>query len=500
MAFEELGPTFVKLGQILSTRYDIVPIDITNELSKLQDNVAEFELDFTRLIFNEELGVNIEDVFASFDDKPIAAASIGQVYRGTLCSGEKVVVKIQRPNIKNLIDRDIDILLDIAVLIDDHLNREGPVKAAEIINEFSYFIKKEIDYTYEGQNCEKFNENFKGDSRVVIPKIFWKYTTKKVLVMEEIEGVRLSNINEIERYNWDKGKISEVGARVFMEQIFIHGYFHGDPHPGNIFLLGEDKIAFIDFGIVGYIDKNILDFIITLLRNGKNKDINRIIMSLTRLEIISQETNEINLRKDLYYLLNYYFNIPLNKINLGEAFSETLIIANRHRLKIPSQLILLIKALITMEGTGKKLNPSFNLSSISESLLKDLAKRQLNPSNIINDIIDIGIDNYNTLKELPRQVNSILNKLERNELKFSMKQEGLRRVEKEINVLTNKLSLSLLVSALIVGSSVVIRTNIEPKILGISAFGLIGYIIGAVLGLYLVMSILLNSWNNRNNN
>jgi ubiquinone biosynthesis protein len=497
MAIEELGPTFIKLGQIMSTRYDILPADIVKELALLQDKVPEFELSYAKKIFKEELGKELDEVFSYFDDKPIAAASIGQVYGGILKTGEEVVIKIQRPNIQKIISTDIDILLSIAKLIDEHFNNQSPFNAVDIVNEFSYLIKKELDYTYEAQNCETFRENYKNSNKVYIPKIYWEYTTKRVLVMERIRGTKISDLDEYNRLDYDKNELAKLGARVFMEQILIHGFFHGDPHPGNVMIVDNSKIGFIDFGIVGYIDKITLDFLVTLLESGYRKNIDRIIENLNEMEAITGETKILELRRDMHYLLNYYFNIPMNKIRFSDAFVEILSMAYRHKLKLPSQLILLIKAIVTIEGTGRRLNPRFNLTMITKDIFKDISKEKLKPKKMVDDAIKFSKENLKDLKNLPKRVSNVLQRTEKNQLKFIVQLEGLRKLEREINTLTNKLSLSLLVSSIIVGSSLVIEADVGPKILGISAIGLVGFMAAGILGLSLVISILLNSMRNK---
>ncbi|RKD34652.1 ABC1 kinase family protein [Thermohalobacter berrensis] len=491
LAFEELGPTFIKLGQILSTRYDILPKDIVEELSQLQDRVKEFDYEIAKEIIENELETEIENIFEHFNKIPIASASIGQVYKANLKNGDKVVVKIQRPNIQKIINTDIDILYFIAHMLDEHFSKRSPVKAVEIVKEFSYFIKKELDYTYEAQNCDSFRENFKNDNRVYIPKIYWEYTTKRVLVMEEIKGVKVSNIKEIEKLGWDKEKIARLGAKIFMEQVFIHGLFHGDPHPGNVLVINENKVGFIDFGIVGYIDKKTLDLIISLLRAGINRDIERIIYKLSRMEVITDKTDKMGLEKDLYYLVNYYYNVPLKKLSLGNAFNELLQIAYKHKLKMPSQLALLLKTIIIVEGTGKKLNPKFNLTNISNEVLKNMQLNRLKPKNLLKGITNISTSYYDDIKFIPKQIISILSKLEKDKIKLYVQLKGLKDLEDEINNMTNRISLSLLVSSIIIGSSLVIQANIGPKLLGMSAFGLIGYATSGVLGLFLIISILL---------
>ncbi|WP_202707308.1 ABC1 kinase family protein [Sporosalibacterium faouarense] len=497
MAIEELGPTFVKLGQILSTRYDILPPDIVNELSYLQDSASKFQFKNAKEILEKELGKSIEEIFEEFDPDPIAAASIGQVYRGKLKDGQWVVVKIQRPNIKNTIERDLDILFDISQLVDEHYNKESIIKFRDIVKEFSFFIRKELDYTYEALNCRKFREIYKKNSKVVIPEIYWEYTSKKVLVMEKIDGIKFSNIGAIEDRGWDKGKLAKLGADIFMNQIFVHSFFHGDPHPGNILVINENKIALIDFGIVGYLDKVTLDFITNLLRGGVNKNIDKIIDSLYRMNALSKDTDEIDLRKDLYYILNYYYNIPIRKLNFSEMLNEVLMIAFKHKIQAPSQLTLLIKSIITIEGTGKRLDPDFNLTDISSDVLKAVASKRLDVKENLGNLGNYFIDNIDNIKAFPRTMNRILDKVEKNQVKITMNHEGLEGLKKEINIMTNKVSLSLMISALIVGSSIVIQSSNVPQIFGVSLFGFIGFGISGILGIYLIFSILFNIKKNK---
>ncbi len=492
MAIEELGPTFVKLGQILSTRYDILPQDIVDELSLLQDRVKEYDFEIAESIFKKEIGKDIEDVFEEFDSTPLASASIGQVYQGKLKNGEWVVLKIQRPNIKKKINNDLQILFDISKLVDEHYNKKEIIKYNDIIKEFSFFIKRELDYTYEALNCNKFEEIYKKDERVVIPKIYWEFTSKRVMCMERIQGVKLNDFDCIEKKGWDKEKLAKLGAKIFMEQIFMHSFFHGDPHPGNLMILNENKIALIDFGIVGYLDDLTLDFITNLLKAGVDKNVDKIVYSLYKMNSLSLSTNEIDLRKDLYYILNYYYNIPISKLNFSEVFSEILKIAYKHNIQIPTQLSLLIKCIMTVEGTGKKLHSNFSLSQISKDLFKEMGLKKINIRNGLRCLVNYFLDNFDNLKSLPRTIHRILDKIEKNQAKIIIKHEGFERLRKEIINMTNRISLSLVISSLIVGSSIAIHSSTKPHLFGLSAIGIIGYTVSGMLGLVLVVSTLIN--------
>ncbi len=497
MALEELGPTFVKFGQILSTRYDILPKDIVEQLSNLQDKVKTFEYNIAKQIFETQNDVKIENVFRSFNKKPIAAASIGQVYKGVLKDGKDVVIKIQRPNIRIIIEKDLDILYSIASLLDAHFEKKIPIKYVNVVNEFSYFIKKELDYTYEAQNYDNFRNKFKDNDSVVIPKVYWDYSTKKVLVTQELKGIKVNNIREIENKDIDKQKLANIGCNMFLEQIFIHGYFHGDPHPGNILIIDKDKIGLIDFGLVGYLDNNVMTFLKDLLKSIVRKDTNKIIRSLRRINAINSDTDEMLFKRDLNYVLNYYCNIPIDKINFNEALNEFLLISYKNKVKIPSQLILLVKATMTIEGTGKKLDPKFSLSKTSKDLLKKIKKEKFKPNNLIDEVVWKTTDIFEGLKNLQWIIRRVFTKIEKNKFKITFRLEGFKELEKEINIMTNKISLSLIVSSIIVGSSIIIQSKTGPTLLGMPALGFIGFIAAGILGLFLIVSILLNMWNNR---
>lgn len=486
-AIEELGPTFIKLGQILSTRYDMIPDDISSELTSLQDDVFEVDIEDVRRIFIEETGEKLEEVFEEFNDVPLAAASIGQVHKAILKTGETAVIKIQRPGIRDTIERDIDILEDMAEIVDNNFNKEGNVKAKDIIKEFSESIMKELDYIHEAHSAQKMRTNSMKNKEILIPKIYWDITTKRVITMEEIKGIKINDVKSIEENGWNKESISEIVAKTFLEQVFLDGLFHGDPHPGNILIVDSDIISFIDFGIVGYIDNKMSNFIITTLRAISNKNVDKIMEGLSDIEAITVDVDELGLRNDIFSIINYYFDLPMDKIDFAEGLNEFLSTLHKHRLKVPSQLTLLMKSMVTLEGTLKSLDPHFNLMKMSEDIMDKLKKKKFDDINF-KEVFNTTLNVYDTFKKVPSQILSILTKLEKNQIKVAMKQEGLETLEKEINTLTNKLSLSLLVSSLIVGSSIVIHADIRPKIYGVSLFGIVGYMFGLIIGLGFIIS------------
>lgn len=497
MALEELGPTFIKLGQLMSTRYDRLPEDIVEELSKLQDNVGTFSWESAEEIFTTETGLKIKDVFLEFDKEPIAAASIGQAYRATLKSGENVVVKIRRPNIDKIVARDLQILKTLSGILDDHLVKKNVFNFNDILNEFSITIKRELDYTIEAQNYENFRETYKNNDKVVIPKVFWKYITKETIITSEVRGIKTSNIAEIDGNGYDKGKIAFNIAEIYMEQVFLHGFYHGDPHPGNLFVINENKIGFIDFGIIGYIDDESMKLLILLLKSSLHRNIDKIVEVFYKMDAISKDTNVMLFKRDINYVINYYYNVPLDKLKFSSALNDILRIAFKHKVEVPSQWILLIKSIITLEGTGKKLNPKFNFTDVSESILNKIKKDKLNPNKLTKKSYDLIYDGLSDIKEMPSMLNKILYKIDKDRISINMNHQGIEKLNSRLNSMSNKVSLSLIVSAIIIGSSTIIQSKTGPEILGMSAIGLIGFIIAGIMGMVLVISIILHSFGNK---
>ncbi len=495
-ALEELGPTFTKLGQILSTRTDIIEPSIIEELSKLQDNVQTFDFEEARKIFKEELGLEFEDAFVDFNEKEIGAASIGQVYEGKLKDGEKVIVKIQRPNIENVIKSDLEILYALAKVIDEYY-KDSILRISDAVEDFSISIMRELDYNIEGRNCEKFREMFKKDKHVYIPKVHWEYTSRRVLTLEKIEGIKIIDGDEMIKRSWNPKEIANIGAMAFMKQVFLHGFFHGDPHPGNIFAVSKDKISFIDFGIVGFIDNITLDLMTDIFFASVNRDMDKIISSLIELDAIEKNTNLRKLREELSFFIHYYYNMPLKRLNVSEVLNEFMRFARKNKIKLPSQFAVLAKSIVTLEGGGKTLNPDFSLSTIVKDFMREFYLNKLKPKNLFFASKSYLDEAFHDLKVIPRQIRLLLRNLEKNEIKFSIDEIKFTNLEKEINNMTNKLSISLIISSTIVGSSLVITTKIGYSVYGYPLLGIIGYVIALIMGMFLIVSILLSNKNKR---
>ena len=487
-AFEELGPTYVKLGQILSTRNDIFDQDIIDELSKLRDNVEEFSTDIAREIFVSETKLNIEDVFKEFNEVPIAAASIGQVYEAKLYSGEDVIIKIQRPNIERTIKADLEILQSGASILND-IVKENETNFEKILEEFKVQLLRELDYNFEAINAMKFYEIFKDSEEVYIPKIYSEYTTKKVLVMEKIIGVKLSDISKIKKFGWDTDNISKIGVKALFKQVFECGFFHADPHPGNIFVLNSNCISYIDFGMIGIVDKKTFSSLNNIVLAAVQKNADKIIFLLEDMGITKTTVDKEALKLDLLYLLHYYYDVPLDKISLSDILNEIFMFFRKYNIAMPTELTTLAKTIITLEGTARELNPNFTVYSIGQEFIRYYYNNRLNPKALFDSSKDSIEDIYLDLKTIPKQLRVILKNIEKNNIKIHIDDIKAPKLEEQLSDLTTNISLSLVLASLVVGSSLIIASpNIEQSV-WIRYLALAGFLVSFVLGLTLVITI-----------
>jgi ubiquinone biosynthesis protein len=488
-ACEELGPTFVKLGQIMGTRRDILSAEIIEELEKLQDQVEEFPYEEAREVFEQSFGKTIDDTFRNFSKDPIASGSIGQVYEAVLTSGEEVVVKIQRPKIENIIKDDLEILNTLAKITDEHFYKNKAYSFQDIIEEFRYRIKRELDYTLEGKNAERFSLNFKDNKHLYIPKIYWELSNKKVLTMEKIKGHKIIHTETLKNPKLDHHQLALDNTNLFMEQVFVYGLFHGDPHPGNIFITPDGKIAYIDFGIIGFLDQESINFITNLFIAVGKKDMDRIFNLIQEIDAISYETNARRLKEDISFFINEYYDKPLRELKLGTALRQFMDIAYRNGVKFPSQYILLLKALISLESTVNQLSPTFSIAMVIKDFMKEIYKKKYHPENLAKEYFSYSQDLLFSLKYMPRQIRSILQKMEDEKFTVHVKDEETREITKEIQKLTKRVSISILISALLIISTIIMVMDYGRTVFSIPLLSWIGFFFS---GLFVFKQIFMN--------
>ncbi len=490
MAMEELGPTFIKLGQLLSTRPDVLPKEYIEEFRKLQDEVPAVSLEEITAQVQRELGYPVKELFAEFSTDPIAAASIAQVHRGRLKSGEAVVFKIRRPGIVKIIETDIDVLMGLAYLIEQHIPTFAIYEPVELVKEFRRSIMRELNFTREGRTVDRFAANFADNPTVYFPKIFWDHSGEIVLTMEYVAGIKISNFDQLTAEGYDLKEIARRGADVFLKQVLDYGLFHGDPHPGNVFILPDQVICMLDYGIVGRLGQDLKDQLIDLLQALLNRDVDQIISQLLYSGELTDTADLKNLRRDLHDFIEDYYDIVLQDIKVGKLLSDFIEILTHHRIHFPADFMLLAKALVIMEGVGRQLDPNFNMISHMRPYVNRLVLERLSPKHVSNQFGRV-IQSYASLaRNLPNDIKEFLNRLNRNQFKIDLEHRGLEKLVTDLDRSSNRVSFALIIGSLIVGSSLVMQIDKGPMIFGFPLLGLLGYSIAGLLGLWLAVGIL----------
>ena len=490
MAFEELGPTFVKLGQILSVRPDLLSENIIGEFKKLQDEVPPFPGEQAKKEVETQLGKKVEHIFAFFDTTPIASASISQVHRAMTKNREQVVVKIQRPNIQNVINTDLRILSDLAKLIEKNVQESHLFSPCRIVSEFSKTIQSELNFYREGQNIERFHKNFADDKTVYIPKVYWELTTDRILTMEYIDGIKISKVDELEASGLNKKIIAINGAQAILKQIFEYGFFHADPHPGNIFVLPNNVIAPLDFGMVGSLDNEEMEAVGALLTAFVKKDVKKIINVLDDLGVLENVLDIRNLKVDLSDFLDRYYQVPLYQLDVGKILNEMIALMRNYNIRLPAELTLMGKALITEESVGRALDPQFDMITLAKPYVEKLLTRKLDPRRQLLEFAGTLDEFARLFKILPSEIKLISAKVKKGEIKIQFEHRGLDNLITGLNQTGNRLSFSLIIAALIIGSSLIVHSDKGPQIYDLSVVGILGYLIAAFFGLWLVVTII----------
>lgn len=489
-ALEELGPTFIKFGQILSTRHDLVPETYITELARLQDMVAPFRYDEAREVIEKELGKKIEDVFLSFDPEPIAAASIGQVHRAKLLEGDEVAVKVMRPGVEKLVEIDLAIMMSLARFAEKHIKESKFFNPVGFVEEFSRIIRHEIDYVHEAKNAERFYTNFAGSQTVKIPKIYWNYITRHIMTQEYSDGIKISDIAQIEASGLDKKKITIDIANAYLKMVFEDGFYHADPHPGNILVTREGIIVFLDFGMAGYVDPELRECLVNLVVAIQRNDVGFLIEALTEIGLVVDGSDSPAFRIKLEELINQYYSMTTKFIDPARFLRDLIDILIKSRGKIPSNIMLLSKTLVIRDEIARKIDPEHNFAELVEPYVKKMIGERTSPTYILKETARAVWDFARLVKSLPRRVNNILAKAEKGTMKFELEHRGFEALVEELDVTSNRVSFSLIISALIVGSSIIITTGMSPRFFGVPLLGIFGFFIAGVLGMWLIISIL----------
>ena len=489
LAIEELGPTFIKLGQILSTRPDLIPPAYIRELIRLQDTVPPAPWEPIKAQIESELGTPIEELFASFEVEPLAAASLAQVHEATLPDGQEVVVKVQRPGIEEVIAVDLEILFDLAHLVQERTPLGEVYDLVEIAEDFAFTLRNEMDYRREGRNADRFRRNFADEPALYIPRVYWDYTTGRVLVMERIHGIKINDIEALDAAGVNRHQVALNAARIIIKEVLFDGFFHADPHPGNFFVMDGEVIGAMDFGMVGHLNQRLRDELVHLYIVSIQLDSEGVVEQLIRMGAAGLRVDRAGLQRDMERLLTKYHGLPLKEIRAREVVEEVMPIAFRHHLRLPSELWLLGKTLAMMEGVGLKLDPDFDIFEVSQPYVRRFLWQMASP-RVWGRKLAKGTGEWGELLALfPRRATHLLDQMERGELGLTMSLKETDRLVGKLDRIANRLVVSILLAALIVGMALLIPMLAEGGRGFIFWLVVAGFATATFMGLILLYSI-----------
>lgn len=491
---EELGPTFVKLGQVLSTRPDILSPAYIRALSCLQDRVPGVEYEAVEAAIRRELGGAPEEVFASFDRAPLAAASLAQVHRARLKTGEEVVVKVQRPNVAEIVEGDLAILQVLAKQAERRLPESAVFDPVRLVEEFSRSIRQELDYVREGQNCDICRRNFRANTEVAIPAMHWEFSTGRVLVQERFEGTRMNDAAALDSSGVDRHKLAASGCRAYMQMVFDHGFFQADPHPGNLILLADGRIGIMDYGMFSRIDDDTRELLVDLMLAAYERKPDALVKLVMQAGYADKMVDEAALGADVGDLLDRYYGVELERMSLGTVTRELLAVLRRHRIRIPPGLTMLLRGIGTIEGLGLIIDPQFRLVDEMRPFVKRVAWERFGPAMWLRNLRRSGADIGALSRTLPGDLRQIIDWLKRGEFRLSLDQEELREIFQNLGRSNNRLSVSIVIAALIIGSSLLMFAHPAGFERLVPAVGIGGFIAAGLLAILLLVSAIRGGW------
>ena len=488
---EELGPTFVKFGQLLSTRPDIVPPDIIAELRSLQDDVRPFPFEQVEQVVEIELGLSLERAFVSFDREPIAAASIGQVHRATLPNGKAVAVKVQRPGAPRQIDADLALLYQAARIAKERIRALDFIDARELVDEFGRSIRSELDYRSEGRNAERFRRQWAGDPHVQVPRVYWSYTRERVLTLEFLEGTQVADIDP-ETYTLEERRhIAYRMSETWMKMIFKHGFFHGDPHPANILVLSGDRIGLVDFGQTGKLTDDDISKLTRLFIDAANENVDALPRRLADLGVRYPKEREEEFRTRLHELYYKYYGASLADIDPIQIIREGFQLIYSMNLRLPTRFVMLDKAIATLGSVGIELYPDFNVFEVAKPYARSLLRERLMPHSLARqgrrELTKLGL----IAAEFPYQLHDVMEELRDGQIEVGFVHKGLDEFMARLSAALNRLVVALVVVGGLIGSSLIgIFATAGPQVLGVNIISVLGFVLSGLLGVWLLWGVI----------
>jgi ubiquinone biosynthesis protein len=489
---DELGPTFVKFGQLLSMRPDVLPPDIIAELRGLQDDVRPFPYELAAQTIEEDLGQPVERLFLDFEETPMAAASIGQVHRAVLPNGHRVAVKVQRPGAPRQIEADLSLLYQAARLAKDRVRALDFINTHELVDEFARAIRQELDYRLEARNAETFRRNFAGHPHVTIPRVYWSYTRTRVLTLEYLDGTQVADVDELDMTMDERRRLAYLMTEAWMTMIFRHGFFHGDPHPANILVLGKpDQIGLVDFGLAGKLTDSDISKATRLFIDAANENVDVLPKRLADLGVRYPREREEQFVAELRELFYRYYGARLSDIDPLQVIREGFSLIYRVNLKLPTRFLLVDRAVATLGSVGVELYPDFNVFEVAKPYARSLMLGRFTPRRLAQGATREALNMAQIARELPYQVHDILEEVRDGQIEVGFVHKGLDEFTQKVDIAFNRLIVAMIVAGGLIGSSLLgAFVTAGPELLGINFLAVIGYVLSGALGIWLFMGIL----------
>jgi ubiquinone biosynthesis protein len=483
MAFEELGPTFVKFGQLLATRSDLIPEDFIEEFKKLHDRVEPEDFEVIQGIIQDHYKRKINEIFESFDEKPLGSASIAQVHAATVKDGTRVVVKVQRPGIQQLIRDDLAVLFTMAGLLERYVPEARALNPVAMVEEFFKTLQLETDFAVEANNIRRFQRNFENDKTIRVPRVFGPLSGKKVLVMEYFDGIPLSQPGALEAMGSDSQEIVKAGLMAFFRSVFQYGFFHGDLHAGNLIILPDSKLGLIDFGVVGRLSRRTQDAVAGMFLSLANEDYEQLAYEYTEVAPFNELVDANQFARDLREMIAPHYGLSFKDIDVGKLLMSSANVAARYKLRLPSELMLLFKALVSIEGMGRLIVDDFDVLSYSMEFATEIVRAKYDPARIAKDLVRLTRESTSLVSTLPRQLKILLKRLGSPDYAWKIEIDEMEDLRRSLESSSNIIFLGIIISSLVLSASALMFLPGTGTVLGIPALSFGFYALAILLGL-----------------
>jgi len=486
LALQDLGPTFVKFGQVLSTRSDVIPAEVIRELALLQEQVAPFSVDDVHRELEETFSQPVSELFASFDERPLAAGSLAQVHAATSKDGRKLVVKVRRPDVVHSVERDIALMMELAQLMENHVPEVSVFDPVGLVKQFTRTIRREMNFRREGRTMLEFAKLFREDKRLYVPVVEPEYFSESVLVMERVDGIKVDDLDAIRQCRLNPTLLAHTGANIFLKMAFELGVFHGDPHPGNMRVLTNGSICLYDYGMIGFLDdarrENLLNLFVAVARN----DVHEVVRVVMNLGEPTQRVDRTLLQTDVRDFLDAYYGVPLEQVRIGPLLNDFIGILSNHGLHCPGDLMVLVRAIITLEGVGRQLDPQFNIAEVLAPCVERLIKDRYHPKKVVERAVADFRSLIGAAHDLPLHLVKTLKKISQDDLKIQLEHRGLDRLISEFDRSSNRVVVGMLISSLVVSTALVIRSSSTNSFWIATPI----FLLSGLLGVWLIWGIL----------